>query len=162
VTVLPAMATGVSGAVTPLPAQPPAPSPVVAPAPPPLAPEPPGSHLKFDDYINELTSALKLSDDEKKAIVSFYQSDGTQLKAILDNDSLSPLEQDRQVSDLRAARNAKIDALLGSTDRMAAFLKIEAKYRVALIDLAGDGGLLPPEASPGQAPGAATSTQTPS
>jgi|HubBroStandDraft_1064217.scaffolds.fasta_scaffold168082_2 hypothetical protein len=156
--VLFAVATDAFAATTPPPAQSSTPTPVVAPP----EPVPPGSHLKFDDYINDLASALKLSDDEKKAIVSFYQADGAQLKAILDNDSISPLEQDRRICDLRDARNAKIESLLGSSDRTATFLKIEAKYRVALIDLAGDGGLMPLTAPPAQAPAASASPPAPS
>jgi hypothetical protein len=131
--VLLATATGVFAASSP-----PA-APASLPAPPAISP-PPVSQFKFDYYMDALTAALKLSDDEKKAITSFYQGDDKQLQAILSSDSISPLEQDRQVSDLRAARNAKVDALLGSSDRMAAFLKIEARYRVALIELAANSG----------------------
>jgi len=163
--ILLATATGVFAAATPTPAQPSAPMSVA-----PSATALPVSSLKFDDYINDLATTLKLSDEEKKDIASFYQADGTQLQTILNSDSISPLDQDRQVSDLRDARNAKIEALLGSSDRTGAFLKVEAKYRVALIELAADGGLVPPSApaptpapapAPAAAPAAPVSAKTP-
>lgn len=150
-----ATTTGLVAATAPPPAPSPAPS---APAAPPESlPEAlPASNLKLDDFINDLAGPLKLTDDEKKAIASFYQADDAQLKTILNSDTISPLEQDRQVTDLRAARNAKVETLLGAGDRMAAFLKIEAKYRVALMELATEGGNITPApaAAPAPAPAA--------
>jgi hypothetical protein len=106
------------------------------------------AELKLDDYLKDLTDTLKISDDEKKAIQTYYLADGTLLKNILNNDALSPLQQARQVSDLRDARNAKINALLQDVNRQRAFLEVEAKYRVALTELAADGGLVPAQTPP--------------
>jgi hypothetical protein len=122
------------------PAATPPPAPALAPA---------KSELKLDDYIKDLTAALKLTDTEKKKIEGYYVADGAQIKDILNNDALSPLQQARQVSDLRDTRNVKIAALLDDLDRQRAFLKIEARYRVALTELAANGGLVaaqPPNA----------------
>ena len=124
-----------------------------APTPPP-APAPAGS--KFDDYINELGATLKLSEDEKKSIRSYYEADGNLLANTLNNDSLSALQKAQQVSDMRDARNAKINTLLHDSERQAAFSVIEAKYRVSLTELAANGGLIPPPAAPTPAPAAAT------
>jgi len=109
------------------------------------------AELKFDEYLKELTDTLKLSDEEKKAIQTYYLSDGMLLKNILNNDAISPLQKAQQVSDVRDARNTKIEALLQDDDRQRAFLKVEAQYRVALTVLAADGGLvpaLPPSVAP--------------
>lgn len=119
-----------------------APAPLAAPAPAPF---------KLEDYIKELTAELKLSDTEKKNVQTYYVEDGAALKNILNSDTLSPYQQAQQVADLRSARNEKIEALLQDVDRRHAFLQIEAKYRVALTELAADGGLVaaqPPPAAP--------------
>ncbi|HEY0257944.1 MAG TPA: hypothetical protein VGC39_10915 [Candidatus Methylacidiphilales bacterium] len=135
---------------------------VAAPAPAPASqPE----KFKFDDYIKELADTLKLTDDEKKNVQTYYLADGISLKAILNNEALSPLQQAQQVSDLRDARNAKINALLQDVDRQQAFLKVEAQYRVALTELAAEGGLVPAPAPPpvpapaGKAPDAKPETK---
>ena len=96
--------------------------------------------LKLDDYIKDLAAALKLTDTEKKKIEAYYVADGVRLKNILNDDALSPLQQARQASDLRDTRNIKIEALLDDLDRQREFLKIEARYRVALTELAANGG----------------------
>jgi hypothetical protein len=122
-------------------------APAAAPAPPSAtasAPAQPAS--KLDGYISELTVALKLTDAEKKKIQGYYTADGVQLQKILNDDALSPLQKAQQVSDLRDARNAKVEALLDDLDRQHEFLKIEARYRVALTELAANGGLVPPPA----------------
>ena len=112
------------------------------PTPPPVAAQAPATTGLFDSYIKELTTALNLTDSEKKKITGYYVADGAQIKDILNNDALSPLQQAQQVSDLRDARNIRINALLDDLDRQHAFLKIEAKYRVALTELAANGGLV--------------------
>jgi len=119
--------------------------------------------VKFEDYLKELSDTLKLTDEEKKDIESYYLMDGMLLKNILNNDALSPLQQAQQVSDLRDARNAKIKTLLQDTGKQDAFLKIEARYRVALTELAADGGLVPaPVPSPAPAaPAPAPAEKTP-
>ena len=114
------------------------------------APTPPPARLTLDDYIKVLTTELKLSDSEKQDIESSYVADGDKLKSILNNDSLSPLQQARQVADLRDARNAKIETLLDTLDRQHGFAQIEPRYRVALTELAANGGLVaaPPAPAP--------------
>jgi hypothetical protein len=114
-----------------------------APAPTPLpatavAPAPAG--LKLDDYINEVASTLGLADVDKKKIEDLYIADGAPLKGILDDGELLPLQKAEQVSDLRDARNAKVIELLPNTGEQEAFYKVEAKYRVALTELAANGG----------------------
>jgi len=104
--------------------------------------------LKLDDFVNELAATIKLTDEEKKEIANDYRADGVVLKNILNNDSLPPVQKVQQVFDLRDARNAKIEALLQDVDRKKAFLKIEATYRVALTELAANGGLVPAEPTP--------------
>jgi len=126
------------------------PTPSPAPVPAPSAPV-----FKLDDYINDLATTLKLSDDEKKAIRGDYQADGNLLKNILNNDALTPLQKAQQISDLRDVRNTKIEALLHDFVRQQDFLKIEARYRVALTELAEDGGLAPTP-SPTPTPAAPT------
>ena len=119
--------------------------------------------FKFDDYIKDLTTTLNLSDTEKQEIEGYYGADGVQLQTILNDDTLSPLQHAQQVSDLRDARNAKIEALLNDWERQHEFLKIEARYRVALTELAATGGLVsPPPAPTAPAPAtAAPATNTP-
>lgn len=111
------------------------------------------AELKFDDYLKDLADKLKLTDDEKNEIQSYYLADGTLLKNILNNDSISPLQKSQQISDLRDTRNAKINTLLQDADRQQTFLRMEAQYRVALTGLAADGGLVPaPTPPPSSAP----------
>jgi hypothetical protein len=146
----------------------PAPAPVAAPAPaaataPAAKPAAKGAGTILDKFISDLTDAVKLSDDEKKGIQSYYQADGTTLQKVLNDDALSPLEQAGQVADLRDQRDAKIDALLQDPLRQHEFYEVEANYRVALTLFAADGGLVPappaaaapPPAAPAPAPAAA-------
>jgi hypothetical protein len=120
-----------------------APAATPAPAAAPAAAAPPAAAgSKLDDYINEMASTLQLGDGEKKKIEALYVADGPPLQTILNNDALSPLQQAEQVSDLRDARNAKVVELLPDEGKQEAFFKIEAKYRVALTELAAEGGLV--------------------
>lgn len=93
-------------------------------------------------YIAELAADVPLSKDEQAGIKTAYADDAAKLKDILNNASLSPLEQTQQVDDLRDTRNARIEDLLHDADRQQKFLHIEANYRVALIELAASGGLI--------------------
>ncbi len=125
---------------------PPAPAPAtVASAPSTNAPAeaaPPAPTFKLDDYIDVLKTELKLSDLEVKTITAYYVTDGDKLKQILNDDTLSPLQQAQQVADLRSERNDKISDLLHDLQRQHAFLDLEAQYRVALTELAANGGLV--------------------
>jgi hypothetical protein len=125
-------------------------APVAAPAPAP-APAPTGFTL--DVYLKDLADQLKLTDTEKQQIQAYYVNDGPRLQAILDDPTLSPLQQAQEVASLRNDRNARITALLDELGRKQLFLQIEAKYRVALTLLAADGGLVAP---PAPAPAAGT------
>jgi len=124
-----------------------------APAATPPAPAPAPAGLTLDDYIKDLTAQLNLTDSEKRQIERFYVADGGQVKDILNNDAISPLQQAQQVAAIRDTRNTRIEALLDGLDRQRDFLRIEAKYRVALTELAADGGLVaaPPPAPPAPA-----------
>jgi len=119
-----------------------------APAPAaPAVPAAPASTFTFAKYLDALKTGLKLSDDEQKQVQAFYLADGPTLQNILNDGSLSPLQQAQKVSDLRDARNGKIEALLENSDeRRREFMAIEAQYRVALTELAADGGLVAPPA----------------
>ena len=140
-------------AATKTPKKAPTKPPVEAPAPAPVPEEPlpvtdpavpvPTPKLKVEDFFAEVIETAKLSDHEKKAFEELYFADGKTLAALL-NSELSPLEKARQASDLRNQRNAKIEMLLVETDRRHAFLLVESKYRVALLELAAEGGLVPP------------------
>jgi hypothetical protein len=110
--------------------------------------------VKFDSYIKDLTAELKLSDSEAKQITAYYVADSDKLQQLLNDDTLSPLQQAQQVADLRSARNEKIEELLHDFQRQRDFLQVEARYRVALTELAADGGLTAPPA-PAPAPPAA-------
>ena len=103
--------------------------------------------MKFDDYMSELTSKLQLSKTEAKEVASYYQGDADKLDQALNDDTLSPLQKAQQVADLRGARNEKIEDLLHDFQRQRDFLEIEARYRVALTELAADGGLAPAPAN---------------
>jgi hypothetical protein len=112
-----------------------------APATAATAPKPAGSLL--DQYIKDLADTLKLSANEQKEIQACYLEDGAQLQKILNDPSLPPLQQAQQVSDLRDARNTRIEAVLIGADRVHEFYQVEARYRVALTGLAAQGGLVP-------------------
>jgi hypothetical protein len=124
-------AVAAAQAATPTP--PPAPAP--APAPKPT--------VTLDDYMAALTAALSLSKDEQTSVRTSYLDDGPKLQDILNDPSVSPLEQTQEVDALREARNEKIEALLHDAGRQQKFLQVEANYRVALIELAADGGFFP-------------------
>ena len=103
-------------------------------------------------YLDDLSSTLKLSASEKTDIKGYYEADSVPLQNILNDPAISPLKQAQQVSDLRNARNAKIEALLADADRQRDFFQVEANYRVALIESAARGGLTPPGAAPAAVP----------
>ena len=105
----------------------------------------------LDAYLKELNDTLSLSPNEKSEIQNYYLTDAPKLTSLLNDPSLSPLQQEEQVSDLRDRRNARIEALLEDVDRRHEFFKVEAAYRVALIDAAADGRLAP-AAPPAAAP----------
>jgi hypothetical protein len=111
----------------------------------------------LDKYISDLTDAVKLSDDEKKEVQAYYQADGTTLQKVLNDPTLSPLQQAQQVADLRDQRDAKVDALLQDPLRQHEFYEVEANYRVALTLFAADGGLIPAPAASAAPPPAAVS-----
>jgi 2-keto-3-deoxy-galactonokinase len=113
--------------------------------------------LKLSDYFDDLTKTLKLSDDEKSQIESYYYNDGSMVQNILNNDSLSPFQQAQQVAAIRDTRNAKIETLLQDDARKREFEALEARYRVALTELAANGGWVsaPPAPAPAPAPAAA-------
>jgi hypothetical protein len=114
-------------------------------------PPPKPANAIFETYLKDLNDTLKLTPDVQKDIQTYYETDGPHLKDILNDPSLSPLQEDQQVSDLRDQRNAKIVALLQDPDRQREFFKVEAGYRVALIESAADGGLVPAQ-TPAPAP----------
>jgi hypothetical protein len=114
----------------------------------PAATTTPANTLTLAAYLQALGDGITLSKDEKTDISAYYLEDGTKLQQILNDASLSPLQQTAQVDDLRDTRNAKIEALLRDVDRQAAFEKIEVSYRVALIELAANGGLVPATTPP--------------
>ena len=106
------------------------------------APKPAGSI--FDHYLKDLNDALKFTPDQQKEVQAYYLDDGAQMKDILNNDTLSPLQQTGQVDDLRDKRNVKIEALLeDDLEKRQEFFRIEAEYRVALVEFAANGGLVP-------------------
>ncbi len=128
-------------------------------APAPAAPAKAKASI-LSDYLGELKDTLKLSAEEQSEIEAFYQNDGPTLEKILNDPALSPLEQDRQVADLRNKRDTKIDDLLQDAGRRHDFSELEARYRVALLDFAAEGGLSPaPTASPAPTPNAAPPAQ---
>jgi hypothetical protein len=88
----------------------------------------------LDAYLKELNDTLGLSATEKTEIESYYLTDAPKLNSLLNDPSLSPLQQEEQVSDLRDRRNE--------------FFKVEAVYRVALVDAAADGTLVPATPTP--------------
>jgi hypothetical protein len=132
-----------------------------APAPVTAAAVKPAAAPVLDNYMKELADTLKLTAEEKQDIETYYLADGVLLDNILNNASISPLQQATQVSDLRDARNEKIEALLQDVDRQHEFLQIESRYRVALTELAADGGLVPAQSIPAApAPSATPPGQT--
>jgi hypothetical protein len=124
-----------------------APPPQVS-APPPAPAAPAKSGATLDAYVADLTDALTLSKDEQTDIKTYYQDDGAKLLAILNDPNLSPIQQQEHVDDMRNVRNAKIGALLQDVDRQGKFLEIESTYRVALIELAAQGQLVPTSTPP--------------
>jgi hypothetical protein len=130
---------------------------------PPAATKPASPVL--GNYLKDLDDTLKLSAEEKKDIETYYLADGVELKNLLNDSSLSPLQQAQQVSVLRDQRDDKIANLLADLDRRREFFQVEAKYRVALTEAAADGALVPAQtpapapaptgAAPGQAGGVA-------
>jgi hypothetical protein len=129
-----------------------APAPQTASAPPAKgAPAAPAKSVSvLDHYLQDLNDSLKLSAQEKADIQTYYLADGIQLHDILNDSSLSPLQQAQQVSDLRDKRNDKIEALLSDVDRRRDFFAIEANYRVALTEAAANGALIPAQMPPPQ------------
>jgi hypothetical protein len=118
---------------------------------PPTSPAPsatPASTVTLDAYIAALADQVPLSKDEQTDIKTYYLNDGAKLQGILNDATLSPLAQEQQIDDLRNARNAKIEALLADVGRQSVFLKIESDYRVALVELAAQGGLVPTSPTP--------------
>lgn len=113
----------------------------------------------LDHYLTDLNDTLKLSAEEKKDIQTYYLADGKDLHTIFNDNSISPLQQAQQVSDLRDKRNDKIDALLSDVDRRREFFRVEASYRVALTEAAADGALIPAE-TPAPAPSEAAPSQS--
>jgi hypothetical protein len=126
-----------------------APAPATAPA---AAPATAPAGLKLDDFINEVASTLNLGDGDKKKLEALYVADGPPLQETLNDDSLSPLQKAEKVSDMRDTRNAKVVELLPDAGQQEAFFKIEAKYRVALTELAAEGGLVASPAPAAPAP----------
>ena len=97
----------------------------------------------LDNYLTDLNTTLHLTANEKNDIQTYYLQDGDELRDILNNSSISPLQQAARVSDLRDKRNDKIEALLGDVDRRHEFFTVEANYRVALTEAAATGALCP-------------------
>lgn len=127
----------------------PAPAPAPAPAVAAKSPAAKASGSLLDNYISDLTDAVKLSADEKKDIQAYYQADGPTLQKLLNDATISPLQQAAQVAGLRDKRDAKIEALLDQDPtREHEFYAVEANYRVALTESAADGGLNPAQPVP--------------
>ena len=103
-------------------------------------------------YLDTMAAQLPLSAEERAAVKRIYQADGAALGNILKDPMLSPLQQERRVDDLENARLVKIETLLGDVDRQQKFHAIEAKYRVALIEVAAQGGFAQPESWPAAKP----------
>jgi hypothetical protein len=118
--------------------------PNTAPAPTAAPPSPaPASSVTLTAYLSALASDVPLSKDEQTDVQSYYLNDGAKLQDILNDESLSPFEQTQQIDALRDSRNARISALLNDAGRDAQFLRIESDYRVSLVELAAQGGLVP-------------------
>ena len=107
----------------------------------PSAPEAP--KVTLDSYLAELKDACALSKDEEQQVHELYLADGAAWQQALADPNLSPMQQEQKISDLRDARNGKIEALLIDPARQSAFRGVEAQYRVALDELAAVGGLTP-------------------
>jgi hypothetical protein len=115
----------------------------------PTLPKPsPGSSVTLDAYITQLASDVPLSKEEQTDVKTYYLDDGAKLQDILNDASLSPFAQTQQIDALRDTRNAKIAALLDDPGRAAQFSQLERNSRVALIELAAQGGLVPKSAPP--------------
>jgi hypothetical protein len=118
-----------------------------APAVPDAKPTP-GSTVTLNAYLSQLASDVPLSKDEQNDVKTYYLDDGAKSQDILNDASLSPFAQTQQIDALRDTRNAKIAALLDDPVRAAQFSQIESSYRVALVELAAQGGLVPKSATP--------------
>jgi hypothetical protein len=116
--------------------------PMQAPSAPATA-KPASASLTLDAYVAALASDVPLSKDEQTDVKTYYLDDGAKLQDILNDASLSPFAQMQQVDALRDTRNAKIVALLDDAGRAAKFGQVESDYRVALVELAAQGGLVP-------------------
>jgi hypothetical protein len=154
--------------MTKAPSTPPDPDATPTPPPPaaatPAAPATPAAKAAgslLDKFISDLADAVKLSDDEKKSIQSYYAADAPTLQKVLNDTTLSPLQQDEQVADLRDKRDAKIDALLEDPTRQQEFYAVEADYRVALTDAAANGALIPAAPAPATTTPASPATPPP-
>ena len=124
----------------------PPPTEVPAATPPPSVPAKASATL--DAYVADLADKLPLSKSEQTDIKTYYQDDGARMQAILNDPNLSPLQQQEHIDGMRDVRNAKIDALLQDADRQAKFAQVEDAYRVALVELAAQGGLVPQTTPP--------------
>lgn len=130
-----------------------------APAPAPAAPSPaPSNGVTLDAYLKALSDAVTLSKDQQTNIKSYYLSDGAKMQAILNDPSLSPLQQTQQIDALRDRRNDAIEELLPDPRSLAKFREVEAKYRVALVILAANGEMASSTTSSAPKPAAAPST----
>jgi hypothetical protein len=133
--------------------------PTPAPAPIPAKPAPtPASGITLDAYMKALTAAVSLSKDQQTNIKSYYLGDGAKMQAILNDASLSPLQQTQQIDALRDRRNDTIEELLSDAAAQQKFLQVEAKYRVALVILAANGGMASSTTPSMPKPAAAPST----
>ena len=109
---------------------------------PPAQPAPTSS-VTLDAYIAALASDVPLTKDEQTDVKTYYLDDGAKLQAILNDPSLSPFDQTQQVDALRDSLDARVEALLGDPSRQSQFVRVERNYRVALVELAAKGGLVP-------------------
>ncbi len=121
----------------------PTPPPTQVPNATPAPSAPAKASATLDAYVADLADKVPLSKDEQTDIKTYYEDDGAKLQAILNDANLSPLQQQEHVDEMRDARNAKIDALLQDVDRQTKFDEVENAYRVALTELAAQGGLVP-------------------
>lgn len=116
-------------------------TPAPAPTPAPAAPAPTNG-VTLDAYLQALAAAVTLSKDQQTNIKAYYLSDGAKMQAILNDPSLSPLQQTQQIDALRDQRNDTIEELLPDPASVQKFRQVEANYRVALVILAANGQLV--------------------
>ncbi len=121
----------------------PTPPPTTVPAATPAPSAPAKASATLDAYVADLAGQVPLTKDEQTDITTYYQDDGAKMQAILNDPNLSPLQQQEHIDEMRDLRDAKIDALLQDADRQAKFAQVEEAYRVALVELAAQGGLVP-------------------